>query len=138
MACAAAAGWSAISAQGAHTIIGTKLHIAKHSGKLRLSQCLCRCLHCCLSVELLNNTVRTYKLMTPPYSYCKQEIDRKNASISGQLRGFRLFLKMYVYNLRTDTFDPVPGMPDHLPHQICQASKALQQIETAGKIEGCN
>lgn len=57
------------------------------------------------------------------------------ASTSGHLRGFRLFLKTYVYDIRTGTFELVPGMPGHLPHQICQAVKALQLIETAGTEE---
>ncbi|KAL3153346.1 hypothetical protein ABBQ38_011686 [Trebouxia sp. C0009 RCD-2024] len=60
------------------------------------------------------------------------ELGNNTASISGQLRGFQLFLKLYVYNPQTDSFDPVPGMPDHLPQQICQALQSLQQIETAG------
>ena len=49
-----------------------------------------------------------------------------------ELRGFLLFLRTYFYAQSKGTFVPVPGMPRHLPCQICRALTALQQIETAG------
>ena len=59
-------------------------------------------------------------------------LEQERDSMARQLRGFQLFLKTYVYQAQTDTFKPVPGMPDHLPRQLCQALYALQLIETAG------
>ena len=47
--------------------------------------------------------------------------------------GFRLFMMAYVYVSAKDTFEPVPGMPLHLPNQICNALHTLHDIDTAGK-----
>ncbi|DBA85718.1 TPA: hypothetical protein ACH3X1_005287 [Trebouxia sp. C0004] len=49
-----------------------------------------------------------------------------------QLRGYKLFMKVYLYIPDRDTFEAVPGMPYHLPEQICEAQDALQQIDRAG------
>lgn len=55
-------------------------------------------------------------------------------SSAKELRGFRLFLKAYIFTPATDTFEPVPGMPGHLPRQIRSALQALQLIHTAGRL----
>lgn len=38
----------------------------------------------------------------------------------------------YVYVPAKDAFEPVPGMPAHLPDQICKALHTLHDIDTAG------
>ena len=53
---------------------------------------------------------------------------------SQELRGFRLFLRSYVYVPEKHGFEPIPGMPYHLPQQIGRALEALRHIETAGNI----
>lgn len=47
-------------------------------------------------------------------------------------RGFRLFLRTYLYHPNKNLFLPIPGMPPHLPTQIREALNALYKIETAG------
>ncbi|DBA88976.1 TPA: hypothetical protein ACH3X2_000200 [Trebouxia sp. C0005] len=49
-----------------------------------------------------------------------------------QLRGYKLFMKVYLYIPEQGTFEAVPGMPYHLPKQICEAQDVLQQIDRAG------
>lgn len=49
-----------------------------------------------------------------------------------QLRGYKLFMKVYLYIPDRGTFEAVPGMPYHLPKQICEAQDVLQQIDRAG------
>ena len=49
-----------------------------------------------------------------------------------ELRGFRLFLRTYLYHPNKNLFLPIPGMPPHLPTQIREALNALYKIETAG------
>ena len=48
----------------------------------------------------------------------------------GEVRAFKLFLKQYVYSSSKDAFLPTPGMPDHLPRQICDALAVLHDIST--------
>ena len=57
---------------------------------------------------------------------------RSSVGNSRKVRTFQLFLRTYVYIPEKGMFEPVPGMPHHLPHQICQALHALQQIDTKG------
>ncbi|DBA80548.1 TPA: hypothetical protein ACH3X1_007809 [Trebouxia sp. C0004] len=49
-----------------------------------------------------------------------------------ELRGFKLFLRAYIYAPEQATFVPVPDMPRHLPRQIRKALHDLHQIDTAG------
>jgi hypothetical protein len=49
-----------------------------------------------------------------------------------QLRGYKLFMQVYLYIPERGIFEAVPGMPYHLPKQICEAQDALQQIDRAG------
>jgi len=49
-----------------------------------------------------------------------------------QLRGYTLFMKVYLYSPERGIFEAVPGMPYHLPKQICEAQDVLQQIDRAG------
>lgn len=49
-----------------------------------------------------------------------------------ELRGFKLFLRAYIYAPEQATFVPVPDMPRHLPGQIRKALHDLHKIETAG------
>lgn len=52
--------------------------------------------------------------------------------VAQQLRGYKLFMKVYLYIPEQGTFEAVPGMPYHLPKQICEAQDVLQQIDRAG------
>ena len=49
-----------------------------------------------------------------------------------ELRGFKLFLRAYIYAPEQATFVPVPDMPRHLPCQIRKALRDLHQIDSAG------
>ena len=42
-------------------------------------------------------------------------------------------MMVYVYVPAKDTFEPIPGMPGHLPTQIREALHTLHEIDTAGK-----
>ncbi len=41
-------------------------------------------------------------------------------------------MKVYLYIPEQGTFEAVPGMPYHLPKQICEVQDVLQQIDRAG------
>lgn len=45
-----------------------------------------------------------------------------------QLQVFTLCLRQYVYSAESKSFEAVPGMPTHLPAQVCAAVDALRLI----------
>lgn len=53
------------------------------------------------------------------------------------LRTFKIYWRLYIYNPGQGTFEPVPGMPRHLPRQIRRALESLHLINTAGAATGC-
>ena len=52
------------------------------------------------------------------------------------LRTFKIYWRLYIYNPGQGTFEPVPGMPRHLPRQIRRALESLHLINTAGAATG--
>lgn len=62
---------------------------------------------------------------------CQGRCDSHDGQVQ-QLRGYKLFMKVYLYIPEQGTFEAVPGMPYHLPKQICEAQDVLQQIDRAG------
>ncbi|KAL0053576.1 hypothetical protein WJX82_007835 [Trebouxia sp. C0006] len=82
---------------------------------------------CCPYSAVLN------KHMTP--RLCIQDAMGRFSAPAGQaqqLRGYKLFMKVYLYIPEQGTFEAVPGMPYHLPKQICEVQDVLQQIDRAG------
>ncbi len=64
--------------------------------------------------------------------WCCQGRHGTPAGQAQQLRGYKLFMKVYLCIPEQGTFEAVPGMPYHLPQQICEAQDVLQQIDRAG------
>lgn len=98
--------------------------------------CFCKSMHLECQISITRRGVQAEcQLQVEP----SQEAQMQKQPPTRALRTFKLFLRTYIYVVAEESFHPLPGMPRHLPQQICQALKALHQIETSGKpVYGCH